>query len=86
MRNICFSPQAWEDFEHWHGQDKKTLSKILALIDECARSPFSGTGKPEPLRHEYQGYWSRRIDHANRMVYKADADNLHILILRYHYD
>jgi len=85
MHAIEFAPAAWEDFQYWQTQDKKTLKRILKLIDECARTPFEGSGKPEPLKHNLAGCWSRRIDESNRMVYTVGNDTLKIIQLRYHY-
>ena len=85
MRAICFVPDAWADYLYWQGQDKKTLKRINALVNEAARAPFDGIGKPEPLRGDLSGYWSRRIDDANRLVYRATDDDLVIVACRYHY-
>lgn len=85
-RSIKFVPNAWEDYLYWHGQDKKTLKRINALLTEIAREPFVGTGKPEPLVGNLSGYWSRRIDQTNRLVYRADDDDVTVLACRYHYD
>ena len=85
MSAIEFTPRAWEDFQFWQTQDRKTLKRILSLIDECARNPFEGTGKPEALRHNLAGYWARRIDDCNRMVYTIEGNTLKIIQLRYHY-
>ena len=85
MHAIEFAPGGWEDFLYWQAQDKKTLKRILKLIDECARDPFKGTGKPEPLRYNLSGCWSRRIDESNRMVYMMEGKTLKIIQLRYHY-
>jgi len=85
MRNVGFAPQAWEDLLYWGRQDSKTRKRIEKLIEECVRSPFTGSGKPEPLRYEFQGYWSRRIDHVNRMVYKVTDEEILIASLRFHY-
>ena len=82
---LIFSERAWEDYLYWQKTDKKTLRRINMLIKEAARDPFAGIGKPEPLKHALAGYWSRRIDEANRMVYRAQNDSLLIAQLRYHY-
>lgn len=68
MRAIRFVPDAWEAYLYWQDQDKKTLRRLNLLITTTARDPFAGIGKPEPLRGELSGYWSRRIDEANRLV------------------
>lgn len=85
MRNLLFTPEAWADFESWLDEDPDKTERIRELIKECMRTPFTGTGKPEPLKHELSGYWSRRITHSDRMVYRADKDNLIIIAPRYHY-
>jgi toxin YoeB len=82
---IVFSSQAWEDYLHWQQTDTKTLKRINALIKEVVRTPFEGTGKPEPLRHALGGYWSRRINDEHRLVYKVEGDAVWIAQARYHY-
>lgn len=82
---LIFSEHAWEDYLHWQKTDKKTLQRINKLIKETKRDPFAGIGKPEPLKHSMAGYWSRRINEADRMVYKATDEALLIAQLRYHY-
>lgn len=82
---ITWTLAAWEDYQHWQGQDRKTLKRINALIQDCLRTPFSGIGKPEPLRENLSGFWSRRIDETNRLVYTAEKDALVIIACRYHY-
>ena len=83
--SIVFRPTAWKQYIYWQQTDKKTLRKVNALIKECLRHPFEGTGKPEPLKGELSGYWSRRIDREHRLVYKATHDCLIIIQCRYHY-
>lgn len=82
---LVFSAQAWEDYLYWQQTDKKTLKRINALIKDALRSPFEGIGKPEPLKHALAGYWSRRINEADRFVYKVQDDSMLIAQLRYHY-
>ena len=82
---IVFSSQAWDDYLHWQRTDRKVLKRINALIQEIARTPFQGIGKPEPLRHALAGYWSRRIDGEHRLVYKIDGGTVVIAQARYHY-
>ena len=82
---LVFSSQAWEDYLYWQKKDKKILRRINAMIKETSRTPFKGTGKPEPLRHLLAGYWSRRITEEHRFVYKPTEDTLLIAQLRYHY-
>jgi toxin YoeB len=86
MRAITFIPDAWDAYVYWQGQDKKTLKRINALINEAARNPFAGTGKPEPLRGDLSGYWSRRIDEVNRLVYRATDSELVVIACRHHYE
>ncbi len=85
MQKIWFD-EAWEDYLYWQIQDKKTLKRINALIKDAERNPFSGIGKPEPLKGNLSGFWSRRIDDANRLVYRIRHDTLEILSCRGHYD
>jgi len=82
---LIFAEQAWEDYLFWQGTDPRMLKRIHELIQATTRHPFEGIGKPEPLRHALTGYWSRRITGEHRMVYKAAADGLLIVQLRYHY-
>ena len=83
---LVFSEQAWEDYCFWQQQDAKLLRRINELIKECTRTPFSGTGKPEPLRGSLSGWWSRRINLEHRLVYRvSDDDCLVIAQCRYHY-
>lgn len=86
MRAIRFVPDAWRDYLYWQEQDKKTLKRINLLVNDDARNPFEGIGKPEPLRGNLSGYWSRRIDDANRLVYRATDSELVIVACRFHYD
>lgn len=83
---LTFQEAAWEDYLHWQATDRKQLKKINSLIRECLRTPFSGTGKPEPLKGELSGWWSRRIDQEHRLVYRATDDALLIAQCRYHYN
>ena len=83
--NLVFSPQAWEDSQHWQQTDKKILKRINTLIKESLRTPHEGIGKPEPLRHTLAGFWSRRITDEHRMVYRITDQNLEIAQLRFHY-
>ncbi len=82
---LIFSERAWEDYLHWQEADRKILARINNLIREIQREPFSGIGKPEPLRHAFAGYWSRRINAEHRIVYRIKEDDLLIAQLRYHY-
>ena len=82
---LLWESNAWEEYLSWQSEDKKTLKRINSLIKDMQRSPFDGIGKPEPLKGDLQGYWSRRIDDKNRLVYKIDDKNIYILACRYHY-
>ncbi len=82
---LVFSEHAWEDYLYWQRTDKKVLRRINALLKEVQRSPFTGVGKPEPLRHNLSGYWSRRVTDEHRLIYKIEGDGLLIVQLRYHY-
>lgn len=87
--NVAFWPTAWEDYRYWQENDKKQCDKLHALIEECRRHPFHGTGKPEPLVGNLKGWWSRRISSEHRMVYRVkgtgDDQVLQIAQCRYHY-
>lgn len=87
--NVVFSAHAWEDYQHWCETDRKTLLRINKLIEECRRNPFKGSGKPEPLRGELAGLWSRRINQRDRLVYrvagKDGEQRLEIAQCREHY-
>jgi len=85
VRLYAFTPSAWADYIYWQGQDKKTLKRINMLIEATAREPFAGIGKPEPLRGDLTGCWSRRIDDVNRLVYQVTDSELQIISCRYHY-
>ena len=82
---IIFSELAWAGYVYWKSQDKKTLKKLNALIEECTRTPFEGTGKPEPLKHELKGWWSRRITDEHRLVYRIKDGGLEIAQSRFQY-
>jgi toxin YoeB len=83
--DLFWDQSAWEDYQYWIETDKKVLRKINTLIKECQRIPFEGTGKPEALRQNLFGFWSRRITGEHRLVYKVDNDVLFIAQCRYHY-
>lgn len=85
MKKIWFD-RAWEDYLSWQAQDKKLLKRINALIQDAEREPFEGLGKPEPLRGELSGFWSRRINDEHRLVYRVREDVLEILSCKGHYD
>lgn len=77
--------EAWEDYLYWQSQDKKTLKRINQLLQDIDRNGYSGIGKPEPLKNDLSGYWSRRIDEVNRLVYKINSNTIYILQCRSHY-
>lgn len=83
---VAWTLAAWEDYQYWQGQDRKTLRRVNLLIQDCLRTPFAGIGKPEPLKENLSGFWSRRIDASNRLVYCVDDNGLVIIACRYHYD
>jgi toxin YoeB len=83
--NLVFAEQAWEDYLYWQKQDKRMLERINKLIQETQRAPFQGIGKPEPLKHAFAGFWSRRITDEHRMVYRVEGDALQLAQLRFHY-
>ncbi|MFT3741427.1 MAG: Txe/YoeB family addiction module toxin [Gammaproteobacteria bacterium] len=82
---LVWSEDAWEDHLYWQKQDKKLLLRINELIKAIQRDPFKGIGDPEPLKHHWQGYWSRRINREHRLVYKATKDELWLAQCKYHY-
>ncbi|AZI40425.1 Txe/YoeB family addiction module toxin [Epilithonimonas vandammei] len=81
-----FVDESWEDYLYWQNTDKKKLRKINELLKDIARNPFDGTGKPEPLKHKYSGFWSRRIDDEHRLIYKYEDNEIQIAKCRFHYD
>lgn len=83
---LSWTELAWSDYLYWQTQDKKTLKRINKLITDAMRSPFEGIGKPEPLKENLSGFWSRRIDESNRLVYAVDDNQITIIACRYHYD
>jgi toxin YoeB len=87
--NVAFWPTAWDDFRHWQEYDAKLAAKVIALIEECRRTPFKGTGKPEPLSGNLSGWWSRRISREHRLVYRVAGSGreqvLQVAQCRYHY-
>ena len=85
MDNIQFSEKAWEDIQYWLAKDKKNLAKIFKLIENIKRSPYDGLGKPEPLKGYLSGFWSRRIDDVNRIVYSIENNAIAIVQCRSHY-
>ncbi|WP_217706524.1 Txe/YoeB family addiction module toxin [Salinivibrio sp. EAGSL] len=84
-RLLCWTDDAWRDYVYWQRQDRKTLKRINKLILDVKRTPFEGIGKPEALKENLTGFWSRRIDDTNRLVYAVDDTSITILSCRYHY-
>lgn len=83
--NLSWARTAWDDYLYWQAHDKKILRRINTLIRDIKRSPFDGLGDPEPLRHNWSGYWSRRIDREHRLVYKVENKLIFVAQCRYHY-
>ena len=86
MKSLEFDPRAFEDLKWWIEQDRKVALKIMRLVENIQDSPCEGLGKPEPLKHELSGLWSRRIDQEHRLVYEVRQDKIRILACRFHYD
>lgn len=85
-RSITFTDRAWSDYLWWQAHDADVLRRLNALIRECQRTPFAGTGKPEALKNDLRGFWSRRITRADRLVYRTTASAIEIVACRFHYD
>ena len=81
-----FVDESWEDYLYWQKTDRKILKRINKLLKDISRQPFTGVGKPEPLKYKYQGYWSRRIDGEHRLIYKVTENEILIAKCRFHYD
>ncbi len=86
LSRLVWTNTAWSDYVYWQGQDKKTLKRINALIKDTLRNPEDGIGKPEELRENLSGFWSRRIDDVHRLVYAIEKDQIIIIACRYHYE
>jgi toxin YoeB len=84
-RLLSWTDESWKDYLYWQTQDKKTLKRINKLLMDVKRLPFEGIGKPEPLKENLSGFWSRRIDDTNRLVYAVESDSIVIISCRYHY-
>ena len=84
-RKLVFSDEAWEDYLHWQDTDRSMVRRINQLIKDIRRSPYEGIGKPEPLKHQLAGWWSRRIDAEHRFVYRVTEQAVEIATLRHHY-
>ncbi len=76
MNNLSFMSEAWQDYLYWQTQDKRTLKRINQLLQDIIRNGYDGIGKPEPLKHDFQGFWSRRIDDSNRIVYRIEDEQI----------
>jgi len=85
-KTLAFKNEGFDDYLYWQTQDKKTLKRINLLFQDIDRNGHNGIGKPEPLKHDLQGWWSRRIDEEHRLVYRIDGNEIHILSCRLHYD
>ncbi|HEC13653.1 MAG TPA: Txe/YoeB family addiction module toxin [Acidiferrobacteraceae bacterium] len=85
-RNLAWTEAGWLDYVYWQSQDKKTLKRINKLIDNTLRTPFEGIGKPEPLKENLSGFWSRRIDDTHRLIYAVTDTHITIIACRYHYN
>ncbi len=83
---ICFRSRAWQDYLYWQQTDRKIVKRINVLIKDIQRDPFSGIGKPEPLKYQFSGFWSHRINDEHRLVYTFIEDELIIVQCRFHYD
>lgn len=86
MKEIVFTAKGWSDFIEWSKSDRKIFDKISSLIEETSRSPFKGSGKPEPLRYQLKGYWSRRITEEHRLIYLVKENEIQIISCKYHYE
>ncbi len=86
MSNIVFSERAWQDYIYWQSQDKKTLKRINLILQDIIRNGYDGIAKPEPLKENLKGFWSRRIDDTNRIVYRIVEDRIEIIQCKGHYD
>jgi toxin YoeB len=82
---ILFTVNSWEDYIYWQNTDKKVMKRINEIIKDIIRNVYEGIGKPEPLKYDYQGYWSRRINQEHRLVYKVENNTIFIAQCRYHY-
>ena len=85
MREVEFTLTAFDQYSEWERQDKKTFKKIIKLLDDAKENPFKGIGKPEPLKHHLKGYWSRRINHEHRLVYRVTTEAIIVIGCKFHY-
>lgn len=86
MINITFTNKAWEEYCYWQSQDKKTLKRINIILADIQRDNFAGVGKPEPLKNNFAGYWSRRIDNTNRLIYRINNGQIEVIQCKGHYE
>ena len=86
MINITFTNKAWEEYCYWQFQDKKTLKRINTILADIQRDNYIGIGKPEPLKNNFAGYWSRRIDNSNRLIYRINNNQIEIIQCKGHYE
>lgn len=86
MRSVTFHPEAWDEFTDLAAKDPKLFTRVVRIIKECVRSPFTGIGKPEPLKHHYKGHWSRRISSEHRLVYLVSDEAIVIVSCESHYE
>ncbi len=86
MSNIVFSERAWQEYLYWQAQDKKTIKRINLILQDIIRNGYDGIAKPEPLKENLRGFWSRRIDEANRIVYRISEDCIEIIQCKGHYN
>jgi len=85
MRNFLFSAKAFEQYNEWQVENKQIFNKLKKLIQEAAKTPYEGTGNPEPLKYDYSGCWSRRITDEHRLIYKVKEDLIEIISCKFHY-
>ncbi len=83
---LIFVDESWEDYLYWQKTERKIMERINNLVKDISRNPYSGLGKPEPLKYKYQGFWSRRITDEHRLIYRMADDEIHIAKCRFHYD
>ena len=86
MRSVKFEPKAFNQIDEWLGEDRKMFQRILRILKECQRTPFEGVGKPEPLKGNLKGLWSRRITDEHRLVYEVTAELIIVFSMKGHYD
>jgi toxin YoeB len=85
MKKLLFTPVAFDQYNQWQQENKQVFNKLKKLLIETAKTPFEGTGKPEPLKHDYAGCWSRRLTDEHRLIYKVETEWIEIIACKYHY-